>query len=220
MVSDGGVTYSLACIPKLMSFDKPPFNWFDILLGIVLVFGIRRGRKNGMSEELIGMLTWLAIVLGCAVIYEPVGNVLSKNSVFSLLSSYLMVYVTAGVLIAVLFASLKRALGGKLVGSDVFGASEFYLGMLAGMIRFSCILIAGMALLNARGYSSSEIRADQKYQNDVYGSNFFPSLYEIQAQVFDRSLTGPWIKKQLSFLLIKSTLPEQKEIKRPEFTTP
>ncbi|MBC8094833.1 MAG: CvpA family protein [Akkermansiaceae bacterium] len=203
-----------------MTFDKLPFNWFDLLLVVVIALGIRRGRKNGMSEELVGMLTWLAIAVGCAIIYEPLGTALSQSSVFSLLSSFLMVYISAAVLIAVLFTWVKKSLGGKLVGSDVFGSSEFYLGMVAGTVRLSCILIAVLALLNARGYTAAEIKADQKVQMELYGSNFFPSLYEVQGQVFNKSLTGPWIKRQLSFLLIKSTPPEHKEIKRKEFATP
>jgi hypothetical protein len=92
--------------------------------------------------------------------------------------------------------------------------------MLGGMVRFSCILIAAIALLNARYYNPVEIKADQKYQNDVYGSNFFPTLYEIQSQVFERSLTGPWIRNQLGFLLIKPTAPEVKEFKQKEFSMP
>lgn len=203
-----------------MSFDQLPFNWFDILICVILFFGIRRGRKNGMSEELIGTLMWLVIAFGCAVLYEPIGKLLSQNSVFSLLSSYLMAYIGLGLLAVAGFAALKKALGGKLIGSDAFGSSEFYLGMIAGMVRFSCVLIACVALLNARAYSPAEIQANVKYQTEVYGRSFFPSLYEIQAQVFDRSLLGPFIKRDLAFLLIKPTAPEQKQITRREVVQP
>lgn len=199
---------------------KLPFNWFDIVIFVLLFIGLQRGRKRGMSEELMGMLMWLAIAVGCAMIYGPVGSVLSQNSVFSLLSSYIMAYLAAAVLIVAVFAALKKVLGGKLVGSDVFGASEFYLGMVAGMVRLTCIMITAVALLNARQYTPAEITADQKYQNEVYGSNFFPSLYEIQSQVFNKSMTGPWIKNQLSFLLIKPTTPENKQLQRREFASP
>ena len=203
-----------------MSLDNLPFNWFDVLLVIVLIVGLRQGRKHGMSEELIGMLMWIAIAVGCAIVYLPIGDLIAHNSIFSLLSGYLMGYVGIALVITFTFIYLRRALGGKLVGSDIFGKSEFYLGMLAGVVRFSCILIAGVALLNARYYNPAEIQAAQKYQNDVYGSNFFPSLYEIQAQVFEKSLAGPWIKRELGFLLIKPTAPEVKEFKQKEFALP
>jgi uncharacterized membrane protein required for colicin V production len=202
-----------------MNIDLP-FNWFDILIVIVLAAGIRQGRKHGISAELITTLKWLAIAIGCAFVYNPVGTVIANGSVFSLLSAYLMAYVVIASVIAVAFTYLKKSVGGKLIGSDAFGGSEFYLGMAAGVIRFACILIAGVALLNARYYNPAEIRAAQKYQNDVYGSNFFPSLYEVQAQVFEESLVGPFIKSQLGFLLIKATAPEVKKFKQREFAAP
>lgn len=131
-----------------------------------------------------------------------------------------MAYIGCALLITAGFAALKKALGGKLIGSDIFGKSEFYLGMLGGTVRFGCILLAALALLNARYYNRDEINAAVKYQNDVYGSNFFPSLYEVQAQVFQGSVTGPWIKSQLGFLLIKPTAPENKQFKQRDFALP
>jgi hypothetical protein len=86
-----------------MSPENLPFNWFDVLLLIVLIIGLKQGRKHGMSEELIGMLMWIAIALGCAVAYRPIGEMITQNSVFSLLSGYLMAYVGIALLITVVF---------------------------------------------------------------------------------------------------------------------
>jgi hypothetical protein len=203
-----------------MSLDNLPFNWFDVLLVVVLALGIRHGRKHGMSEELLGMLRWVTIAVGCAFLYAPIGDMLAQFASFSLLSSYLIAYIVIALVIVAVFAGLQKALGGKLVGSEVFGRSEFYLGMLGGLVRFSCILIAGIALLNARLYSQKEITGSEAYQNDVYGTNFFPTLYTIQAQVFDTSLTGPWIKHQMGFLLIKPTAPENKQFVQKDYAVP
>ena len=191
-----------------------PFNWFDILVVVVVFYGLSRGRKHGMSEELVSLLKWLTILFGCAALYQPIGNAIAASPAFNQLSGYLIAYLGVALIIAALFAIFKTMIGGKLVGSDTFGRSEFYLGMIAGMVRFCCLLIVGLALLNARAYSTAEIRADVKYQNDVYGSTFFPKLYSVQSQVFDNSLTGPWIKTNLAFLLIKPTEPEKKELRK------
>ena len=192
-----------------MKLDGLPFNWFDIFLLVWLTMGIFRGRKRGMSEELLTFLQWVAIVIFCSAAYQPVGEVLTQTSkLFSPLVSYIIGYLLAAGVMAVLFALFKRAFHGKLIGSDAFGKSEYYLGMPAGLLRFFCMLLTGLALLNARLYSQQEILAEQKYQKDVYGSEFFPGLQEIQSNVFVESLSGSTIKKYLDFLLIRPTSPD------------
>ena len=204
-----------------MNFGNLPFNWFDIALLVVLFLGLTRGRKNGLSAELIGTFQWLVLVFGCAFAYGPVAEfITSTSTMFSLFSANLLAYIGAALLITSLFAFLKKASGGKLISGDTFGNGEFYLGMAAGMVKFTCITFALLALLNARYFSPGEIKAELKYQNEVYGSDFFPSLYTVQSQVFEKSLAGPWIKKQLSFMLIKPTVPEQTQLARKEFSVP
>ncbi len=199
-----------------MSLDELPFNVFDCLLVVVLFAGVMRGRKHGMSEELMSLIKWLAVLFVCAVVYEPLGKWCAQETPFSLLSSYLMVYVGTALVILGAFALLKHSLGGKLLGSDIFGRAEYYLGMSAGVVRYSCILLAALALLNARLFTPQEVKAMSKFQNDVYGSEFFPTLHSAQCTVFEKSLAGPWIKENLGFLLIQSTKPESKDFHQKE----
>ena len=203
-----------------MSLDQLPINLFDLVVIVVLAAGILRGRKHGMSEELLSLVKWLAILLVARCSTSRAGTCSrSSRSMFGRLACYLMAYVGAALLVFLLFAGIKRAFGGKLLGSDIFGRSEYYLGMGSGLVRFSCMLLAALALLNARYFSPTEVRAMEKFQDDVYGSNFFPTLHSVQATVFDRSLTGPWIKENLGFLLIKPTEPEHKELHQKEFAS-
>ena len=196
-----------------MSLDALPFNAFDLALVVILGIGIYQGRKEGMSQGLIPLFRWLCIVFVCAVAYEPVGQFFNQSTnLFSSLSCYVIAYVGSALAIVVFFIGIKRALGGKLLGSDVFGGTEYYLGMGSGFIRYICIIIALLALLNARLYSTAEIKAREKYVNDLYGKDYFPGLQVLQSVVFEKSLTGPWIKENLSFFLIKPTAPEDKSL--------
>jgi uncharacterized membrane protein required for colicin V production len=200
-----------------MSLDALPFNAFDLALVIILGVGIYQGRKEGMSQGLIPLFRWLCIVFICAVAYEPVGQFFNQSSnLFSSLACYLMAYVGTAIIVVLLFFGIKRALGGKLLGSDVFGSTEYYLGMGSGLIRYSCIIIALLAVLNARLYSTAEIKARERYVNDMYGKDYFPGLQILQSTVFEKSLTGPWIKDNLSFFLIKPTAPEDKSLHQKE----
>ena len=56
-----------------MSLNSLPFNWFDLVVLLVLIAGLHYGRKRGMSEELLPLLKWICLVIGCSYIYRPVG---------------------------------------------------------------------------------------------------------------------------------------------------
>ena len=196
-------------------------NLFDLVVIVVLTLGIFQGRKHGMSEELLSLLKWLVIVFGCWALYQPGGDLIAQfTTLFDRLSCYLIAYVAGVLLVFFLFAGIKRALGGKLLGSDIFGRAEYYLGMGSGLVRASCMLLAALALLNARYFSPTEVRAMEAHDIDIYGSNFFPGLHTVQATVFNQSLTGPWIKENLGFLLIKPTQPENNELHQKEAAFP
>jgi len=185
--------------------QKLPVNWFDLLLLVVLVVGVIRGRKRGMSHEFLDLIQWLAIIGGGAFLYAPVGQMFAQMTSFSMLFSYIFVYLGIAVVIKLFFLMIKHSVGDKLIGSDVFRGGEYYLGMLAGLVRFACVLTLVLAVLHARQFSSAEIAAQEKFNKDVYGSDFFPSWHAVQVDVFENSLSGKFIKQQLSFLLITPT---------------
>jgi hypothetical protein len=193
--------------------SNPPFNLFDVLLAAVLVGGIVQGRKHGISLELLSLAKWLALVLVCAAVYRPAGSLVSATGAFDLLTCYLFAYLGTALLIFLLFSMLERRLAPKLTGSDIFGRGEYFLGMGSGMLRFGCILLVGLSLLNAREFSPSELNELDQYQQDNYGSNLFPGLHSLQVAVFERSLTGGFIKEELSFLLISPTSLNEREPK-------
>lgn len=191
-----------------------PFNWFDIVLPIVLIFGIQRGRKHGMSQELLLVMKWLAIIIVGGLAYQTLGDTIEASSPLTHLASYRLAYFSIALAISIAFMAVTKLAHGKLIGSDIFGSGEYYLGMMAGLVRYSCIIIFALAFLNSRLYSNKEVSDELKFQNDVYGSNFFPTGYSFQSQVFEKSFSGPYIRNNLGFLLIKSTLTEEKGLKR------
>ena len=195
-----------------MNTGNLPFNWFDLVLVAVLVGGILRGRKRGMSEELLDIVKWALIVVAAGFLYEPGGRFLASMSVFSLLSCYVGVYALILLAVAIIFSMVRRGAGAKLVGSDVFGSAEYYLGMAAGVFRYACIILVGMAFLNARYYTPQEVRERNQYQQDNFGSSFFPTLPGLQEEVFTRSYVGRFAKEYLNVVLIRSTSGDGKSL--------
>ena len=184
-----------------------PFNWFDLAVVLMIVVAYTPGKNNGMSQESLAVLKWVALVVVTAIAYEPLGVWAASTLKIGKLFAFLLSYCLVASVILCAFVFINRTLGEKLKGSDAFGKAEFYLAMPAGMLRFACITLVLLALLNARYYTTAEVKAMNKYQNDNYGSNFFPTLSSVQDDVFTKSFLGKQIKQHMSFLLIKPTAP-------------
>jgi uncharacterized membrane protein required for colicin V production len=182
-----------------------PINFFDCLLVAILAFGLIRGRRNGLSHEALRSCRWVVLLLGCAAVYKPAGDFISAAGFFDGVSSYLLAYLGAALVLFFMFSILQRRLHPKLAGTDAFGRGEYYLGMGAGLVRYICMLLIGLALLNARQFTPAEIKAGEKSQLDSYGSTIFPTLRTVQEAVFEESLIGPCIRTHLAFLLIQPT---------------
>ena len=199
----------IAALTQSLSTDKLPVNWFDAALLAILGFGLFRGRKNGMTKEVLPMLEWLTLVvvsgLGGAIVAQLYTNACGLGK----LASGLLGYLTLALLVFVIFSGVKKTLKPRLTGSNLFGHGEYYLGMPSGMIRYFCILIFALALLNARFYTAGEIEQTQIYNQrwyggGIYSGDYVPDLHAVQESVFKESFTGPYIKHYLGALLIET----------------
>jgi uncharacterized membrane protein required for colicin V production len=200
---------------KSFTLDQIPFNWFDLAILAILAFGIFRGRKNGMTKELVPTLQWIVLVVACGLGYALVGQIFINTLAWKQTASYITGYLCIAFVVYLIFSSLKRVLEPRLAGSNFFGSNEYYLAMLAGLIRFACILIVGLAFLNATSYSQADIIQKQNYNKRWYGGglysgNYVPDLQTVQESVFKDSFAGPHIKDWLGVLLIESGGPEGK----------
>ncbi len=199
---------------------KTWINWFDVALILVIAFGFWRGRRNGMTKEFLPVSQWLVVIIASGFGYKPLGDVFIRQgfirnlvgkSIAEETVAYVSSYIIIALAVAILFSLVKHRLKAKLEGSSFFGSSEYYFGMVSGVIRYVCMVIFALALLNAPVYSAADI-AQQKYlANKIFGGglagysgDFFPTVSETQTSVFKDSLTGPFLKDYLSDLLINS----------------
>lgn len=186
-----------------MNFGKNQLNWFDLLVVGLVILGVWRGRKRGLSEELLDVLQWLAIVVVGALMYRPVASALSAATRLPAFYSNVLSYVVIALSIKLLFNLVRRAAGTKLVQSDAFGRFEYYLGMLAGVVRFACILLFALSFLHAKYISDNERLATAKMQADNFGSISFPTFGSLQHTIFYESISGQFIRKNLRAQLVQ-----------------
>lgn len=183
---------------------------FDGFFIAFLVVGILRGRKRGISEELLDVIQWIVVVIGAAFAYPGIGSLLINYAKFPPLLGNVMAYIIAASAIVFLFKNLKRGLGEKLMQGDAFGRFEFYLGMVAGMVRFFCIALFVLAILHAKYSTPQERQRIADLQKANFGSISFPTFDEMQYSVFYKSASGNLIRTNLSALLIQPVIPGQK----------
>ena len=168
-----------------------------------------------MSTEIIVMLQWLAVVVAGSIYYAPFGRSIAGFMNISLLAANITAYLTLVIVIKFLFTWVRGLIGEKLMASDLFGNSEYYLGIMAGMIRYAAVLVAVLAVLNARLITSEQLAATAKVQQDNFGDIKFPTFGSMQNDVFKRSISGPFIRKHLSAQLIEPT-PSDKRLNSTE----
>jgi uncharacterized membrane protein required for colicin V production len=211
----------IAAALQPMALNNLPINWFDVVLVAVSCFGLWRGRRNGMSREVVPLFQWLSLVLVAGMGYSLLAPTYTNTVGTGKLASAMLGYCSLALAVLLVFYFLKGIFVPRLTGSNFFGGGEYYLGMVSGMIRFVCMLVAALALLNAPFYTTAEIQAHNAYVQrwfggGVYSGNYFPDVNTIQEQVFKKSLTGPHLKKYLGTLLIDTAPPITKQQqKRP-----
>jgi uncharacterized membrane protein required for colicin V production len=178
-------------------------GWVDFVLIIVICLGIMRGRKRGLSEEILDTFMWILILVAGAFLYRGLGDLMNQKPLLSKLSFYMLSYIIIALAIKTVFALIKSKLGAKVAESDVFGRMEFYGGMGAGAVRFTCIFVFLLALLHAPHYSAEFLAQRAKDVDYNYGSDFFPHPSKIQNAVFKDSFFGSNLEKHLGVLLIE-----------------
>jgi hypothetical protein len=140
--------------------------------------------------------------------YETLGQLLAQYSPFGQLSCFVGAYALIIIFYKSIAAFIRHRTGEKVVSGDSFGRGEFYLGMLAGTVRYACVMLVVMAFLNARHYTNEELQEIAEFQESNFGDIRFPTLSGLQAEVFQRSLTGRWTRAYLSACLIRPTPPD------------
>ena len=195
----------MATLPAI-SAKSFNLNYVDGVFAVWLIIGIFRGRKRGMTQELLPTLKWLGVVILAGLFYQPVSGLLFKyaNGVFTHLTCNIIGYLLIAFAVNLIFLSVKQGIGEKLVGSDYFGRAEYYLGMMSGLIRFGCMIIVLCALMNSRIYTDAELSDMAKFQKKNFEDISFPTYGSIQHSVLKESFTGPFIREHLYKVMIAS----------------
>lgn len=179
----------------------------DFAYLMVLVAGFIVGKKRGMSAELIDVFQWLVIITVAGMAHRSIANSITSLAQLSKVFANILAYGSLALGIKVFFIVIKDRMGEKLVGSDIFGSFEYYLGMAAGTLRFACMIVVFISILGARQYTDVEIQRSLAQQEKDLGTTFFPTFGGFQRQAIQRSIVGRFVTKYLADYIITPSLP-------------
>ena len=177
-------------------------NPFDVFVLVILIVGLIRGKIRGMSEELLDVFKWLLVVVAAAYGYKPAGDWVANFVNIPFLIAHIVCYLLIVMVITSIFATVKRKMGEKVFESDLFGKGEYPLGALAGMVRYGCMLMMFLAVLNAFVLDYAKIAVSEKDQDKDLGMTLIPSKEALHRGIFVNSLTGQFVRKNLEEQLI------------------
>jgi len=184
--------------------DYAKFNYFDIIVIVWLFIGLLRGRKRGLSQELLPTFQWVGIVVAGGMLYWTFSPLIHQYAQFGMLWSNITAYLLIALGVRLIYLWFKQMLAAKLVEKDPFGRAEFYLGMMAGVVRFACMLLVGLALMNSYVQTAAELAQTEKFQEAWFSDIRFPTYGEFQQEVLFKSFTGNLVESNLKSVLIAS----------------
>ncbi|MGB0583139.1 MAG: hypothetical protein ACPGVU_25935 [Limisphaerales bacterium] len=200
----------------LTSFEFTPIlaalrlNMFDALLLGALGWGVYQGKEQGASSTHVSVVQWMVIALPGGLAGAFLGSFLGPmlgSAYWGQLTGYLIwIFIVVG-----FFAFLNSKGASEWKEADWFGKTEYPLGVLGCMIKYFCIVLTVMSLLNANYYTSEMIRRDREWQIEEFGSALFPSFTMLNNTVFNTSFSGPPLKKTFEGWAI---LPSAKPLRR------
>jgi uncharacterized membrane protein required for colicin V production len=193
---------ALAVAPPVVSNEK--FNYFDMVAVVWLIIGFFRGRKHGLSQELLPMLLWLGIVVAGGLYYARFSGIVHQYTQFGPLWSNVTSYLLIALGVYLIYRWFRQMFAEKLVEKDPFGRGEYYLGMTAGVVRFACMIVVAMSLMNSRVATAAELAQMEKFQARWFSDIRFPTYGEFQQDALLKSFSGKWVETHLKPVLIAS----------------
>ena len=132
---------------------------FDIVVLVWLAIGLFRGWRNGISLEVLLLPQWAAAAAVGAVAYPYLGGLILHMSNCSMVAGARWGYLIPALIAYAVASRIRHLVGNRLADADLFGKAEFALGTIFGALRFSCMLLIVIALIDAYLPAEWEARA-------------------------------------------------------------
>ncbi len=159
-------------------------GFLDIVLGLLLIWGLWKGLKNGLFVEIASLVALIAGIFGAIHFSYIVGNYLAHNMEWNEqyinLASFIITFI-----VIVFVVHLAGKLLTKIADFAMLGIVNKIAGALFGMLKVAVILGALLVFFDRVNSSVGFINDETKKQSVLY-----EPVKEIGAFVFSKVLKG------------------------------
>jgi len=157
-------------------------GFIDVLIGILLAYGLFRGLKNGLFIELAAIIALIAGLYGAIHFSYIVGDYLSVNMSWN--EKYInLISVIITFVIIVFLVHLAGRLLTKIANVALLGFVNKIAGAIFGALKVAVIL-GGLLIFFDRANTSLNLISEERLQQSI----FYPPLRELGGFVFDNVL--------------------------------
>ncbi len=165
-------------------------SFLDIILGLLLVWGLWRGLKNGLFIELASIIALIAGIYGAIHFSYYAGDYLSRQMDWEERYINLTAFVITFILIVLIVHFLAQLLT-KIASLAMLGWLNRLAGGIFGVVKVAVILGALLVFFDRVNTSAGIIKEDSMEQSVLY-----EPIKQIGAFVFDRVLKDPVVEKE------------------------
>lgn len=157
-------------------------GFLDIVLGLLLLWGLYKGLKNGLFVEIASIIALIAGLYGAIHFSYIAGDYLAKNMEWNERYMNLTAFIITFAII-VLVVSMAGKLLTKIADFAMLGLLNKIAGGIFGALKVAVVLGALLVFVDRINSSLNFIDEDTKKESILYGP-----VKEIGAFVFDKVL--------------------------------
>lgn len=170
------------------------FNWYDIVVGVALVYGIWGGVRTGLFGEILRVVGMILMIATALHFYIPAGNWLKGVTRISEEPARLTAFVVIAVVVYLIALAVRNFVTSRVKKLQFLALLDNLGGAVAGLVRMVVVMAFVTIMISLM---RSPFWHDQVSKNSVFGSTVvaqFPAVSEVVKKRFPETL---WMTEEL-----------------------
>ncbi len=170
------------------------FNWYDIVVGVALLYGVWSGVRTGLFGEVLRVAGIILMVVAAVKLYIPAGDWLRDKTQMAEEPARLVAFVAIALVVYGVTLALRNFITGRVKKFKFLAVVDNLGGAVAGVVRMAVVMAFVTLMISLM---RSPFWHQQVSINSVFGSTVvaeFPAVQEVVKKSFPEKL---WITEEL-----------------------